>query len=132
VAHLAEPPADAGLLFDDRPRRLGRAHRVLEEEDFQRGPVFGQGALGAMTLATAQARQATLEILVEGALDGASGDVGGGGDLVVVQPMALQPEDLDLTLDTRVGVMIPVVGQGVPVVRREGNRPHDGPPRCCP
>ena len=65
-------------------------------------------------------------VLVEVALDGAPGDVGVGGDLVVGQAVALQPEDLHLALDAGVGVVVPVVGQGLPVVRREGDDPHDG------
>src|SRR5215212_3338003 len=64
-------------------------------------------------------------------LDGASGDVGVGGDLVVAQAVALEPEDLHLALDAGVGVMVAVVGQGAPVVRREGDRSHDGSTRCC-
>src|SRR4051794_33440793 len=84
-----------------------------------------------MPMATAQARQSTLVVLVEVALDGASGDVGVGGDVVVAQAVALEPEDLHLALDAGVGVMVAIVGQGLPVVRREGDRSHDGSTRCC-
>ena len=86
-----------------------------------------------MPPAAAQVRQAALIILVEVALDGAPGDVGVGGDLVVSQAVALEPEDLHLALDAGVGVVVTVVGQGVPVVRREDARwsihrrhPHTG------
>src|SRR5512147_1268740 len=84
-----------------------------------------------MPPAAAQARQAALMILVEVALDGAPGDVGVGGDLVVTQAVALEPEDLHLALDAGVGVVVTVVGQSFPVVRREGDDPHDGSTRCC-
>ena len=42
------------------------------------------------------------------------------------QAVALEPEDLHLALDAGVGVVVTVVGQGVPVVRREGDDPQDG------
>ena len=71
-----------------------------------------QGALGMMPPAATQPRQAPFQILVEVALDGASGDIGVGGDLVVVQPVAFEPEDLHLALDVGVGVMIAVAGRG--------------------
>ena len=86
--------------------------------------------VGLMPLTLTEARQAALEILVEVALDGAPGDVGVGGDLVVGQAVALEPEDLHLALDAGVGVVVAVVGQGFPVVLGEGDRAHDGPPRC--
>ena len=76
--------------------------------------------------AATQARQAALEVLVEVALDGATGDVGVGGDVVVGQAVALEPEHLHLALDPGVGVMVTVVGQVPPVFCCEGDRPHDG------
>jgi hypothetical protein len=121
VADLAEAPADAGLLLDEGPRLLGRADRVLQEVLLQRVLVLGQGGVGVMPPAATQARQAALMILVEVALDGAPGDVGVGGDLVVVQAVALEPEDLHLALDAGVGVVVTVVGQSFPVVRREAS-----------
>ena len=137
MADLAEAPADAGLLLNEGPRLLGRADRVLQKVLLQRVLVLGQGAVGVMPPAAAQVRQAALIILVEVALDGAPGDVGVGGDLVVSQAVALEPEDLHLALDAGVGVVVTVVGQGVPVVRREGDDPHDGStlmlsPGCSP
>ena len=69
-------------------------------------------------------------VLIEVALDGTSRDVGVGGDLVMGQAVALEPEDLHRALDAGVGVVIPVVGQGFPVFRLEGDRAH-GAPRCC-
>ena len=65
-------------------------------------------------------------------MDGAAGDIGVGGDVVVVQSVALEPEDLHLALDAGVGVMVPVVGQGPPIVWAEGDDPHDGSTWCCP
>ena len=81
MADLGEAPADAGLLLDDGPGLLGGAGRVLPEVLLQGGLVLDQGALGLMPPAATQARQAALEVLIEVALDGASGDVGVGGDV---------------------------------------------------
>jgi len=87
--------------------------------------VLDQDALGLMPAAAAQPRQAALDVLVEVALDRAPGDVSVGGDVIVVQPMALQPEHLHLAQDAGVGVMRPVVGQGPSIVWGEGDDPHD-------
>src|SRR5262249_45054262 len=81
---------------------------------------------GMVSRASTQARQAALEVLVEVALDAATGDVGVGGDRVVAHSMALEPEHLHLSLDPGVGVMVTVVGQVPPVIRSEGDRPHGG------
>ena len=87
--------------------------------------MLDQGALGLMPTEAAKLRQAALDVIVEVALDGAEGDIGVGCDVVVAQPMALQPEDFHLALDAGVGVIIPVVGQGPPIVWGEGDDPHD-------
>ena len=92
--------------------------------------MLGQGALGVMPPAATQMRQTTFKVLVQVTLDGATGDIGVGSDLVVGQAVALEPEDLHLALDAGIGVMVPVVGQGLPVVGREGDRTHDGSTRC--
>ena len=76
--------------------------------------------------AAPQAWQAAFEILVEVALDGPARDVGIGGDGVVVQAVALEPEHLHLPLNAGVGVMETVVGQVPPVFWSEGDRAHDG------
>ncbi len=81
--------------------------------------MLGQGAPGLMPMALAQARQTALDVLVEVALDGASRDIGVGGDPVVAQAVALEPEDLHLALDAGIGVMVAVVGQGLPHFRSE-------------
>ena len=65
-----------------------------------------KAALGLMPPTAAEALQAAFEIFVEVALDGASGDVGVGGDRVMAQAVALEPEDLHLALDAGVGVMV--------------------------
>src|SRR5512144_3321906 len=85
VADLGEAPADAGLLLDDGLGLLGGADRVLPEVLLQGVLVLGQGALGLMPLTLTQTLQSAREVLVEVTLDGASGDVGLGGDLVVGQ-----------------------------------------------
>src|SRR5512142_395960 len=77
-----------------------------------------------------EALQAAVEVFVEVALDGASRDIGVGGDLIMGQVVALEPENLHLALDPGVWMMIPVVGQGVPHFGGETDRPHDGSPRC--
>src|SRR5512135_1892851 len=59
-----------------------------------------------MPPAVAQARQTAFMVLVEVALDGAPGDVGVGGDVVVVQSVALEPEDFHLALDAGVEVVV--------------------------
>ena len=105
---------------------------MLQEVLLQGVFVLGQDALGLMPrAAAAQARQTTLQVLVKVALDGAAGDIGVGGDVIVVQSVTLQPEDLHLAWDAGIRVVVPVVGEGTPVVRREGDRAHDGSARCC-
>ena len=42
------------------------------------------------------------------------------------QVVALEPEDLHLALDAGIGVMVAVVGQGLPHFRSEVDRSHDG------
>ena len=73
--------------------------------------------------------QAAFEILIEVALDGASGDAGVGGDLVMAQAVALEPEGLDLALDAGLGVMVAIMGQGLAVVCGEDDVTHDKPRR---
>src|SRR4051812_10989848 len=79
-----------------------------------------------MARAATQAGQAPLEVLVEVALDGTTGDIGVGGDVVVAEAVALEPEHLHLPLDPGVGVMVTVVGQVFPDFCWEGERSHDG------
>ena len=74
--------------------------------------------------------QAPFEILIEVALDGASGDIGIGGDPVMSQSVALEPDDFDLALDARFGVVESVMGQGSAVVRGEDDSTHAKPNRC--
>ena len=77
--------------------------------------MFDQGASGMMAWAATQAGQAPLEVLVQVALDAATRDIGVGGDVVVAEAVALEPEHLHLPLDPRVGMMVTVVGQVLPV-----------------
>jgi hypothetical protein len=74
-----------------------------------------------MPAAASQPRQAAITVFVEVALDGASGDVGEDGDVIVAEVVALEPEDLHLALNAGVGVMEPVVGQGSSIFVGEGN-----------
>ena len=92
--------------------------------------MLNQNALGLVPRTAAETRQAPLEILVQIALDGAPGDISVSCDQVVGQIVALEPKDLDLALDTRVRVIVPVVSQSTPVVPRKNDRPHDRSTRC--
>ena len=130
MADLGQAPADAGPLLDDGAGLLDGADRVRLEVLLQGDLVLDQGGPGLMPPAATEALQAAFEILIEVALDGASGDVGVGGDLVMAQAVALEPEDLDLALDAGFGVMVAVVGQGSPVVRGEDDGAHAKPNRC--
>src|SRR3954469_4114302 len=109
VADLGQAPADAGLLLDDGAGLLDGADRMGLEVLLQGGLVLDQGRPGCRPPAATEALQSAFEILIEVALDGASGHVGVDADLVVAQAVALEPEDLDLALDARFGVMEAVV-----------------------
>ena len=91
--------------------------------------MLDQGGPGLRLPAATEALQAPFEILVEVALDDASGDVGVGGDPVMGQAEALEPEDLDLALDAGLGVMVAIMGQGLAVVCGEDDVTHDKPRR---
>ena len=65
--------------------------------------VLDQGGPGLRTSAATETLQAPFEVFIEVALDGASGDVGVGADLVMAQSVALEPEDLELALDAGSG-----------------------------
>ena len=94
--------------------------------------MLGQGALGLMPPTAAETRQTAFKVFLNASLDGAPGDIGVRGNRVVAQAVALEPEDLHLALDSGVGVMVPVVGQSPPVLRREGDRPHHRSTGCRP
>ena len=130
MADLGQAPADAGLLLDDGAGLLDGADRMGLEVLLQRDLVLDQGGPGLMPPAPTEALQAPFEILIEVALDGASGDVGVGGDPVMAQSVALEPEDLGLASDAGFGVMEAVMGQGSPVVRGEDDVAHAKPNRC--
>ena len=51
AADLAETPADSRMLFDEGPRLLGGAGRVLQEVLLERVLVLGELALGPMPTA---------------------------------------------------------------------------------
>src|SRR4051812_50196903 len=91
--HLAEAPADARLLLDQGPRLLGGADRVLQEVLLQGVSVLGQDALGLMPWAAAEARQATPQVLVKVALNGAAGGKSGRGGPVGGAAPAHWPQD---------------------------------------
>src|SRR4028118_268651 len=85
-----------------------------------------------MLPATAEAFQAPFAIQVQVALDGAKGDIGIGGDPAMGEAVTLEPEDLDPALDAGVGVMESQMGQGSPLIGREGESAHDVPTQCRP
>ena len=86
--------------------------------------MIDQDVLRMIAWAATEARQAALNVLVEVTWDGTTGDVGVGGDGVMVKAVALEPKHLHLSLDPGVGVMVPVVGQVLPVFWSKGDRPH--------
>jgi hypothetical protein len=125
VAYLSEAAADAGLSLDDGLSLLGGARRMRAEILLQGIPVPGQVTTRLTHLTATEAWQTAFEVIIKVALDGPSGNVGVGGDRVVAQAVALEPEHLPLALDARVGVMVSVMGQGPSVVGRKANCPHD-------
>src|SRR4029079_10086728 len=68
--------------------------------------------------------QAAWAVIVEVALHGAPRDTGVGGDAVLGQTVAGQPEDFHLVLDAGVGVVLAVVGDGPQVFFGEQERRH--------
>src|SRR5262249_41366757 len=60
----------------------------------------------------------------EVALDRGAGDAGRAGDVVVSQPLGLQPEDFQLALDEGLGVVIALEGDGRQVVLGERDARH--------
>src|SRR5262249_62434886 len=52
------------------------------------------------------------------------GDAGQAGDVVVGQALGLEPEDFELALDERLGVVIPLEGDGREVVVGERDARH--------
>ena len=129
VADLGQAPADARPLLDDGTGLLCGADRVGLEVLLQGDFILDQGGPGLRLPAATEAFQAPFEMLIEVALDGASGDVGVGGDPVMAQAEALESENLDLALDAGFGVMVAVMGQGLPVVLGEDDVAHDKPRR---
>jgi hypothetical protein len=115
VADLGQASADAGPPLDDGAGLVCGADRVGFEVLVRGDSMFDQGGPGLRLPAATEASRAPFEILVEVALDGASGDVGVGGDPVMARAEALEPEDLDLAPDAGFGVMVAVMGQGLPV-----------------
>lgn len=103
---------------------------MLQEVVLQRGFVRGQVALGPVPAEASEPREASLEVVVEVALDGAAGHAGRGGDLVMLEAVALQPEDLHLALDVRVRVVVAVGGDRPEVFLREGELAHRRRPWC--
>src|SRR5262249_20832068 len=68
--------------------------------------------------------QAAGQELAEVALDGGAGDAGQAGDVVVGQPLGLEPEDFQLALHERLGVVLALERNGRQVVRGEGDARH--------
>src|SRR3954464_16055082 len=94
--------------------------------------MLGQGALRVVPPTAAEPGKPPVPILVQVALDGPSGDPGQRGDLVVGEVVALEPEDIHLALDAGIGVMVPVVGQRLPVLGSEGEGTNDKCPEAVP
>ena len=91
--------------------------------------MLDEGGPGLRPPAATEVFQPAFEILIEVAWNAASGEGGVGGDPVMAQAVALEPEDLDLALGAGFGVMVAVVGQGLPVVLGEFDDAHGKPTR---
>jgi len=72
----------------------------------------------------ADALQAAVEELVEGALHAAPRDIGEAGDVLVGESLALEPQDFQLLLDTGMRVMVALVADGVEVFGSKGEVAH--------
>ena len=123
-ADLRLAAAQAGALLDHVPGLLDRARRVLAEVLFQRGAVAVQGAALAFPRVAADGVQAAGQELAEVALNGGARDASQAGDVVVGQPLGLEPEDLHLALNERLGVVITVEGDGGQIVVGESDARH--------
>src|SRR5262249_46062074 len=123
-ADLRGTAADAGPLLDRVLRVFDRARRVLAEVLLQGGAVAVQGAALAFPRVAADGVQAAGQELAEVALDGGAGDAGQAGDVVVGQPLGLEPEDFQLALHERLGVVLALERNGRQVVRGEGDARH--------
>jgi hypothetical protein len=128
VADLCQATANAGMFLDDVPCLLDAARRMLGEDLFERNAMVVEVAARLFGGSLALQRQATLEILLESTLDGASRASSQGGDLFVREAVMLQPEDLHVTLHARIGMMIAFVGNGLHVRLGKRNLTHNRVP----
>jgi len=97
---------------------------VFQEVALQGDLVSGEFVGLALPGQAAEALQAAVGELVEVALDAAAGDVGEASDVFVAEALALEPQDLHLLLDARVGVMVALVADGVEGLGSEGEAAH--------
>ena len=77
----------------------------------------------------ADALQAAVEELVEGALHAAPRDIGEVGDVLVGAALALEPQDFHFLLDAGMRVVVARVAKGVAVFGSKGEAAH-GDSRC--
>jgi hypothetical protein len=82
--------------------------------------VLGQFVGLALPGQASDALQATSGERVEVALHAPPGDAGEGGDGLVGTTLTLEPQDLQLLLNTRMRVMVAFVADGIEVCGREG------------
>ena len=75
---------------------------------------------------TANLLQAAGDELIEVTLDRAAGHVGQAGDGFVGEALALEPQDLHLLLDARMGVVVSLVADRIEIVGGEGEASHGG------
>jgi hypothetical protein len=123
-ADLRRSAADAGLRRDDALGVLDGAGRVFAEVRLQRGAVAVQGAALTFPGVAADGVQPAGPVRAEVALDGGAGHAGEAGEVVVGQPLVLEPKDFQLALDERLGVVVAVERDGRQVVVGEGDARH--------
>src|SRR5262249_41873146 len=128
AADLGQPPANAGVRFDEMPSLLDAARGPLAEEFFPTDTLLIPFALRLPGGHLTDAVEAAFEISAKTALNRAARAVCQPSDVFVGKAVMLQPEDLHVPLHTRLRMVIAVVGNGLHLRRAEGNLSHDRPP----
>lgn len=121
---LRRPAADAGPLLDHGSGLARRTGRVLAEVVLEALAVVIQVAGGPGPVGPLESLDTALLVLPQVGSEGVLGDPGQAADLLVGQPLALEVDGLHLELHPRVGVVEPLVVEGVDVLRGEVDGDH--------
>jgi hypothetical protein len=121
---LGPAATDAGEPLDGVTGFADGAGRMFDEVLFDRGAEVIQRAVLSLPADLVQAVDATLEILIEGSLDGTAGQPGKLGDGVVRESLGFQPDHVHLLLDARMRVMVPLIAKEVENVGSERKIAH--------